>query len=741
MKTCYAHSVADRKKDEWQILDDHARGVACLASEFGARFGSSEIARLIGMLHDLGKVRKSFQDYLLRQNGIEVPEMDTGDHSHSGVGAVWLALEWQIGKLKDLGILPAYCVAGHHAGLPDWLEGVAPNGALKVRLSEEAKTLEEPHVAEWVRLYEQEWKACRFVPPWKWSDRNTDLALWIRMLYSCLTDADFLDTERFLDKGKYLSRGKHPPISEFATTFFEKLDEKQLAAPKTKVNLLRAKIRADAEQAAHQGTGLFSLTVPTGGGKTLSAMAFALRHAMKHGLERVVYVIPYTSIIEQTADVLRSFFGDDAVVEHHSNLDPKRETPESRLACENWDAPIIVTTAVQFFESLYACKSSRCRKLHNLVRSVVILDEVQLLPPNLLWPCTEALAQLVAHYGASVVLSTATQPELRSAGPLKDLPVHAIVSDEAALYDGLKRVRIELPEDIRQPQSWDAIAEGLRQHSQVLCIVNGKRDCAELVRRLPGAFYLTTNLCGAHRSQRIAEIKKLLARGEEVWVVSTQLIEAGVDVDFPVVYRAYTGYSSIVQAAGRCNREGRLRELGRVVVFMPPKPSPIGLLRKAEDAMTAMLALGPVSFDDPSASRRFFEHFYERQNDNGEKTFRRLLVDGARHCRFQFREADAAFRMIEDNTVPVIVRYGEGGALIAQYRAIGHPVRELMRKLQRYTVAVYRTRLPELLEKGFVEELPPQGSGIYVQTMPSLYSDVYGFEQDREGLDAEYCIV
>lgn len=738
---CYAHSVSNRPVHEWQSLEEHSFEVARMASCFADQFKSAEIARLIGLVHDAGKSRKSFQDYLLRQNGIEPEDADVGDHSHSGVGAAWLANRWQDGRFRELGILPAYCVAGHHAGLPDWQDGVAPNGALKVRLADDVATLAEAPVAAWICRNESEWKSLRLNPSWKWSDKNTDLSLWIRMLYSCLTDADFLDTECFFDAGKYLTRGKYPAIAELASVFFEKLNAKQSASPKTDVNLLRAKIRADAERAAHLEPGLFSLTVPTGGGKTLSAMAFALRHAMEHGLDRVVYVIPYTSIIEQTADVLRSFFGDDAVVEHHSNLDPDKETPESRLACENWDAPIIVTTAVQFFESLYSCKSSRCRKLHNLVRSVVILDEVQLLPPNLLWPCTEVLAQLVMHYGTSIVLSTATQPELSSAGPLKDLPVRAIVSDEESLYDGLKRVRIELPGDIRQPQSWDAIAEDLRQHPQVLCIVNGKRDCAELVRRLPGAIYLTTNLCGEHRSQRIAEIKKLLARGEEVRVVSTQLIEAGVDVDFPVVYRAYTGYSSIVQAAGRCNREGLQRKLGRMVVFMPPKPSSIGLLRKAEDAMTEMLALGPVSFDDPSASRRFFEHFYERQNDNGEKTFRRLLVDGARYCHFQFREADAAFRMIEDNTVPVIVRYGEGESLIARYRAIGHPVRELMRKLQRFTVAVYRTRLPELLEKGFVEELPPQGSGIYAQTMPSLYSDVYGFEQDREGLDAEDCIV
>lgn len=558
------------------------------------------------------------------------------------------------------------------------------------------------------------------------------------MLFSCLVDADFLDTESFMSLEKAVIRGGYPPLAELAPIFFAKLDEKEHNAPATAVNHIRAEIRANCEEAAKLPPGLFSLTVPTGGGKTLSGTAFALHHALKHGLKRVIYVIPYTSIIEQTANVLRDFLGADNVVEHHSNLAPDKETQQSNLAAENWDAPVIVTTTVQFFESLYACRSSRCRKLHNIAESVVILDEAQLLPPHLLWPCTEALAQLIRHYRVSIVLSTATQPALATSGPLADVSVHEIIPDPQALYARLKRTNIILPADLNKYSTWEEIADKLRHYSQVLCVVNTRRDAKELAQLVgEDTIYLSTLLCGEHRSRKIAAIKERLVAGAPVRVVSTQLVEAGVDIDFPVVYRAFTGLASIAQAAGRCNREGRSETPGKVVVFIPPKPSPSGTLRKAEDVYTELLASeNPPLPDDPESYPRFFMAFYQAQNDDGKKRFQDWLMKDYANFEFQFREAAAAFQMIEDNSVPVIVRYGESGKCIEALRAAG-PKRDIMRHLQRYTVNIFKNWLPNLLKWGLLEELPFTGSGIYIQTMPSLYDEIFGLEMERESLEPD----
>lgn len=730
-KPPYAHSLPDCPEDRWQTLDEHLVACAKLAREFAAVFGSGPWGDSLGGNHDDGKARQAFQAYLKRSNGLLDAAYDGSDHSHSGVGACWA-----VAKFGKLGRILAYCIAGHHAGLPDWAGGVTPNGALQLRLETEKTVLDEPAVAEWLREQGVKWSDWKPAPPWKF--KPGDVSFWIRMLFSCLVDADFLNTEAFMSPEKADVRGGHPPLADLAPVFFAKLDDKERAAPATEVNRIRAEIRAHCEEAAKLEPGLFSLTVPTGGGKTLSGTAFALRHALRHGLKRIIYVIPYTSIIEQTADVLRDFLGADNVVEHHSNLDPDKETQQSRLAAENWDAPVIVTTTVQFFESLYACRSSRCRKLHNMAESVVILDEAQLLPPHLLWPCAEALAQLVAHYRVSVVLSTATQPALATSGPLADAPVHEIIPDPQALYARLKRTDIVLPADLKQRASWEEIADELRQYPQALCVVNTRRDAKELARLVgEDAIYLSTLLCGEHRSRKIAAIKERLAAGAPVRVVSTQLVEAGVDIDFPVVYRAFAGLASIAQAAGRCNREGRSETPGKVMVFMPPKASPPGSLRKAEDAYIELLASDrPPLPDDPESYPRFFAAFYQAQNDDGKERFQKWLVRDYANFEFQFREAAADFKIIEDNTVPVIVLYGESRKWLDALRAAG-PKRDIMRRLQRYTVNIFRNWLPSLLKWGLIEELPPAGSGLYAQTMPSLYDEAYGLDMEREALDPD----
>ena len=553
------------------------------------------------------------------------------------------------------------------------------------------------------------------------------------MLFSCLVDADFLDTEAFMAVDRASARGGYPRLDELEDPFFERLDSKQKSANKTEVNRIRAEIRAACEASALQTPGLFSLTVPTGGGKTLSAVAFALRHARKFGKRRIIYVIPYTSIIEQTADVLRTFLGNENVLEHHSNFDPTKETQRSRLASENWDAPVIVTTTVQFFESLYACKPSRCRKLHNIADSVVILDEVQLLPTRLLKPCSEVIKQLAEHYGTTLVLSTATQPNLPG---LHD--VREIIPPALNLYQRLKRTDWEFPTDLSKRRTWDEIADELRSFPQVLCVVNTRKDCRDLFDRMPaGTIHLSASMCGEHRSRVIANVKNRLMRGESVRVVSTQLVEAGVDIDFPVVYRAFTGLSSIAQSAGRCNREGHLDGLGRVVVFMPPKESPRGELRNGEYATSDLLHTTPCpSFESSDVFPAYFQKLQARAHTHGE-VFDDWLVKDARHLQFQFREASAAFQMIDDVSVPVVVRYGGNERVIEQLRIVG-PKRLVMRRLQRFSVNVPHGMIDELMRRGFIEEMHP---GVYVQTVDSLYSDLFGLDIFREGLTSEESIL
>lgn len=743
----YAHSRNGAQQSAWQTLLSHSEAVAGLCSNFASPFNSGECGRVVGAIHDLGKARSSFQSYLRRCNGIEDSEADHGDHSHSGAGACWL---WN--SERKLAKILAYCVAGHHAGLPDWSGGETPNGALVQRLNDEAAVLDEAAVRDWIPRLDIDRAALNLLPPFRFDQGDSSVSFWIRMMYSCLVDADFLDTEAFMDPERSALRPVSDSLELLTDRFFAKLDEKQCSAKDTPVNRIRAEIRIACEQAANLPPGLFSLTVPTGGGKTLSGTAFAFKHARRHGLKRIIYVIPYTSIIEQTSDVLREFLGVENVLEHHSNFDPSKETPQSRLASENWDAPVVVTTAVQFFESLYACRSSRCRKLHNIAESVVILDEVQLLPTRLMLPCAEAIRQLATHYRTSFVLSTATQLNLPGIDPSL---VHEISPSSLDLYHRLKRTIIEFPADTATRHTWDDIAGELTTYDQVLCIVNTRRDCHDLFAKMPkGTVHLSASMCGEHRSRAIADVKRRLAKGEPVRVVSTQLVEAGVDVDFPVVYRAFAGLSSVAQSAGRCNREGLLDGFGRVVVFMPPEPSKIKDLRDGEYAMGDLLERPcGVDADDAGSYPEYFKRLHSRANDLGRafelllgvpvpKEFRNGPTRRAVPMQYQFREAAAAFKMIDGAAqVSIIVRYGNNDSLIDSLRGVG-PKRDIMRRLQRYTVNVPRSYVLGLLGKGMIEELrvPPHNeapSGIYVQTMPSAYREDIGFDLFAEGLRAE----
>jgi CRISPR-associated endonuclease/helicase Cas3 len=729
-------------------LLEHLRGVAEKAAVFADRFGAGAVAGVAGWLHDLGKFRVGFQGRIRRASGYDPDahiEGGPGRISHSTAGALLACEQYGVA-----GRLLAYLIAGHHAGLYDW------HGGLKERLAGEDARHELADVKAArppTELLEPDGldlsSALRNLPGGK-----DGFALWVRMLFSCVVDADFLDTEAFMDEDKATARGDYPDIPTLLAAFDEYMAKKTATAPPTPLNRLRAEVLGNCRERAQDMPGLFSLTVPTGGGKTLSSLAFALEHARRHGKRRVIYAIPYTSIIEQTADVFREVFRDldpDPVVEHHSqaDLDDSRETLKARLACENWDAPLVVTTNVQLFESLFAAKTSRCRKLHNLVDSVVILDEAQTLPPEFLQPILDVLNLLAKHYGVSVVLCTATQPALASKQyfdrGLRGLEgVREIIPDPDRLYSELKRVAVRLPADMRIPTDWPALAEELAGRETALCIVNRRQDARDLWHLMPtGTMHLSALMCGAHRAEAIRTIKARLEAkrrgedGEPLRVVSTQLVEAGVDLDFPVVYRALAGLDSIAQAAGRCNREGRLKR-GEVVVFIPPQPAPPGLLRKGEDACRSVLHGHRGDPLERSLFARYFEHLYHACDLDAKGICKDLRVDG--ELAVSFRTAADKFRLIEDGEdAQVFVHYrGPNGndnaidGLLGKLEKEG-PERWLLRKLQRYAVSIKRRDLERLLAQGDLREVSP---GLFIQASDILYHPKLGLMLDSETLSA-----
>lgn len=731
LKDLYAHSVEGRPRGEWQSLEEHLNCVAQLSADFAAEFGSSDWAWNVGLLHDFGKGSPQFQRYLLKENGIDDPTYDgigSGRVNHSSAGA-WLAEEYYNQDQLPFGRVLSYIIAGHHAGLPDYEPGDGGMGALLSRLEQGKYDLQA------IRgLFEELKPRTRSLSSLPSFVKSKNFHFWVRILFSCLVDADFLDTERFVDAARTNERGGYPSLVQLKSRLDNHLADVLTRCPTTPVNKIRKDILDCCRAAAPRHPGLFALTVPTGGGKTLSGTAFALEHAAMHGMRRIIYVIPYTSIIEQTAGLLGEIFGRENIIEHHSNLDPERETSRTRLASENWGAPIIVTTNVQFFESLFAARGSRCRKLHNVVNSVVILDEAQLVPPHLLAPCVAALNELTRNYRVTVVLSTATQPPLPGLDPASE-----IVPLELKLYEHLRRTEIIMPAAPQHAADWAEVGGRLREHEQVLCVVNTRRDCYELYNQMPeGTIHLSALMCGQHRSRVIREIKTRLLHSEPLKVISTQLVEAGVDLDFPVVFRALTGLDSIVQAAGRCNREGMLPAKGRVFVFVPPRAAPRGVLHKGESALRQLYAQPGFKPDRPETCRRYFELFYSNINDTGESLLSRLTPSDSRLLDVAFRSVGTEFRLIDDQAQrPVFVLYEEGAELVRQLRIVG-PTRALMRRLQRYTVNLNMHTAEIMQRDGLLEEVFP---GFLAQTHPTLYSLEIGLDVFRGGLVAEDLIV
>jgi CRISPR-associated endonuclease/helicase Cas3 len=730
----YAHSDPGRPEHDWESLMDHLERVAEQAAVFASAFGAADWGRLAGLWHDIGKYSAEFQAYL-RSETCSGACRNAGsrrvDHSTAGAQLADKRLGGVVGRLL------AYCIAGHHGGLPDHADPAGGAAGLHDRLLKD--------VCDWSAA------PCALLshrrpapPPHRWPSGGAGFALSVfcRMLYSCLVDADFLATESFVRASDAAQRTRPMPgPAQLLSLLDDHLHQLQAGAANTAVNHARASVLADCRAAASLPPGLFSLTAPTGGGKTLSSLAFSLGHAAHHGHRRVIYGIPFTSIIEQNTDVFRRALGpagDTMVLEHHSNLEPQMETRASRMAAENWDAPLIVTTTVQLYESLFANRPSRCRKLHRVAKSVIILDECQTLPVTLLAPTLRMINELCANYGCTVVLCSATQPAIRHrpefAIGLRD--VREIVTDPDRLHAALERVdvrRLGLLTD-------GAVAQRLTDHDQVLCIVNTRRHAAELYQLVGAAdrdntFHLSASMCAAHRTSQLEHIRRRLSRRQTCRVISTQLVEAGVDIDFPVVYRAMTGLDSIAQAAGRCNREGHLGR-GRVFVF-DTAVDPPGELRQRRQAAAEVAAVHADLLGLPALDHYFRLSYWSR---SGEWDASDVLACFSQPPHFQFRTAAERYKLIADNQRPVLVPYGIAGQRLVDelYNTTVPPGREYDRRAQRYLVGVYERDFQRLVDAGLVACCHER---FWVLLDSSVYSEHVGLTMDAAGDDTGRLIV
>jgi len=717
-----------------QRLEDHLLGTSELAESFAAQFNNSEWGGLLGLWHDLGKYSDEFQDYIKINSGFEKGER-LGKTDHTSAAAI-LAKE-----LYPIQYLPiAYCIAGHHAGLHNMLPDSGVSGNLSERLKKQEYLEKIRSRIPYDFLIKR-----NFNPPCGKKMHPDGISLWIRMLFSCLVDADFLDTERFMNPESFYLRSRYDAMSELKQQFDKHMDNMLSKSPHNHVNSIRKKILYESLESGNLEPGFFSMTVPTGGGKTLSSMAWALIHALRYNKSRIIYAIPYTSIIVQTAAIFRTIFGEHNVVEHHSNIDDRIESQERKLATENWDAPIILTTNVQLFESLYSNRTVDCRKLHNIINSVIILDEAQMLPPEFLKPIIGVLKGLVEDFGVSILFSTATQPAFtgriggkgQNAFPgFEKASVREIVSDPGSLVENLKRVKIEIPRDLNKVTEWQSIAEELMKYEQVLCIVNTRKQCRELYDLMPeDTIHLSRMMCSAHIMESIKLIRNKLSEGEPIRVISTQLIEAGVDIDFPVVCRAIAGLDSIVQSSGRCNREGKLNQinkLGLVKLFVPPGSTPVGLIRKGADTFKEMvITREEKSLFDPEAFIDYFRLFYSRVENFDKSDIKGLLLQDAVRMKFQFATAAREFRLIEEkNSKTILVGFKDGNELIELFRRKG-PEPWLMRKLQRYAVDVNERDFNEIRDAGLIIEL----YGCWVQDYQKLYNQHSGLQLNDKWLE------
>ncbi len=708
----YAHSTGDPDKRDWQELREHLQSVAGIASGFADDFCAGDLAYAGGLLHDVGKYSSEFQRRL-EGAGIRV------DHSTAGAREARALYPWPLNCILE------YIITGHHGGLLNY-------GNSETGLEERLKNKFLPDYS----AYRDEIAIpdlTKFRPHLRLVQNKAgfSIAFFTRMLYSCLVDADSLDTEGFADPKAASLRGQYESFEVLSQKFDEYMGDLLSGAEETAINRHRREIYEQCREKAVLPPQMFTLTVPTGGGKTLSSMAFALDHLKHHGLKRIIYVIPYTSIIEQNAATFRKIFGNHNVLEHHSNFDPKSAADDDvafvehflRLSAENWDMPIVVTTNVQFFESLFSNKRSRCRKIHNLAGSVIILDEAQMLPTEFLKPCLQALSELVRNYGSTVVLCTATQPKLCGLLDEDSRPVEMMQSPQE-LYEVFRRVNVN---DLGS-LSDEELTGRLQEHNQVLCIVNTRTHAQHLHTALSKhgrCFHLSARMCPVHRRKHLGEIKRLLRKGADCRVISTQLIEAGVDIDFPVVYRAIAGIDSVAQAAGRCNREGK-NERGEVYVFRSTEGYGRATSWQRLTAEIGRMILD--TYDDPlslPAIENYFQKLYSYKGAKGldQEEILLLFERRVRDLAFPFEDVGWKFSIIEQGTKDLIVPYDENGRALIDELRTGESFWKYARRLQGYTINIYPDEFLELERAGEIDLL---GERFHVLNDISQYSENIG---------------
>ena len=711
----------------YQSNDDHSHGVALLAKNFASKFGMGNFGYIMGMLHDKGKEKNEFQNYIRYMNGLTGQKTYTQEgKAHAYVGGL-LAKE----VLKTVYPMIGNPIMGHHRGLYDYIDIE----------DEERKSIPTEIVS------------CHFnadtlsLPSWFTPSilQPKDFHHIVRLLYSCLVDADYLDTERFMQPEQFELRGGKTNLSEMLPKLETYLSD--FGIPTTEVNKIRNEVQGVCRRESEGPSGFYSLTVPTGGGKTLSSLVWALHHAVCTGKSRIIIAIPYTSIIVQTARILKQIFGEENVLEHHSNLDlhgqKDEETAEKlKLATENWDYPIIVTTNVQLFESMMSSHSSSCRKLHNISNSIIILDEVQTLPTDFMQPIVDTLDTYQRLFGVSVLFTTASQPVLegnhQGTNPsimLKGLKaIKEIIPNSWNLHDRLRRVELNIDET---PHTYDEIVDRLVLHDCVLCIVNTRRDAQEIFDRLPDEgirIHLSRMMCPAHLAEKIKEMKDAIANPDNniVRVVSTQLIEAGVDIDFPVVYRQEAGLDSVLQAAGRCNREGRL-PLSTTHVFSlaAEHPLPRGFITQCNNARLNMGS--DYDWFSPKAMTDYFLQLYSRIQTFDKKDIKHYLY---KMDELMFETAAQEFRLIDDATTPVIVNWLDSLSLVEQLKKDG-PSYSLMKRLRQYAVSIRKHDLDRMIKDGIIEEII---ENVYVASGCKQYSSDVGLLTDNQWLEETWII-
>lgn len=703
----FAHSA--NRVDKWHLLVEHLVGVSRRTREFGGAQPWADEAGLAGLLHDLGKYGDRFQ---ARLHG-----KDSGlDHWSQGAS---------IALTEFRAIAAALAIEGHHIGLqrgdknglrrllPDRLAALLPGRSLS---DPDLSRLQSRAVADGVVFGKPTTLAIKSF------ERAVATMLDVRLLFSCLVDADFIDTEAHFEGDAQGKRPRHEGPKLDAIAALAALDAhmeglRAATGAQAEVRQARETLWSAATRAGQMEVGPFTLTAPTGSGKTLAMLKFALEHAARHGLKRIVLAVPFLTVIEQTARIYRVIFKafpDNFVLEHHSlaGLGAEAEQRDAegncerqrRLLAENWDAPIVLTTNVQLLESLFSNRPSACRKLHNLMESVILFDEAQSLPSNLAVPTLAALSHLSAAYRSSVVFATATQPAFDTL--YEAVAKHAVqgwqpreaVPEHPALFAALERVAVRWPES-GEKCSWAQLAAELQDADQVLAVVNLKRHALELLNELAGAegvFHLSTNLCAEHRRDVLNRVRERLKQGKTCRLISTQCVEAGVDLDFPLVYRALAPLEAIAQAAGRCNREGRMDGMGRVVVFEPDEEGnwrrryPTHAYYQAVEVTRSLLKLsGALDINDPALFRDYYRRLYDLNNPSSQNPTLNEAI-----AALDFPEIAKCYRLIDQSAIQVLApwagRKEEFDTLQAEAEREGISA-GWMRRAQGLAVSIYRS--------------------------------------------------